>query len=302
MPREISAELLSAVSADVGEGPAWDEGSDCLVWVDIVAGTVHLTNEDGSPRSEFAVGRHVGAALPRDSGGWLLATREGFAVLDPSGRTEPLLDILGLDTSIRFNDGKCDAWGRAFAGTMAYDERPGVGSLFRLDNGPRAEEVISGVTISNGLGWSPDSSVLYYVDTGAPCVDAYEYDVETGSIGSKETLCTLPGGSGAPDGLTVDDDGCIWVALWGGAAVYRYSPAGLLDTVVRLPATQVTSCTFGGASGDILFITTARYRLEEHQLAREPLAGGLFAVRPGVSGAPAIPWVDVRSVRQEVTS
>jgi sugar lactone lactonase YvrE len=282
MTRTISAELVDDAGARLGEGPAYDARRDRLIWVDILGKRVHLCDRSGRRLASHDVGRHVGAALPAADGTVLLAAREGFATLDPDGTVRPLLDVLGDRPELRFNDGKCDPAGRAFAGTMAYDSTPGVASLYRLDPGPAATPVVDGLSISNGLGWSPDGTVMYVTDTPERAVDAFDYDVGTGQLSGRRPAAR-PAGPGFPDGMCVDDDGALWVALWGGYAVRRYTPDGRLDAEVTLPVPYVTSCCF---VTDTLFITTAKGQGDEPL----PLAGGLFAVRPGVGGPPATPW------------
>ncbi|MFF0450014.1 SMP-30/gluconolactonase/LRE family protein [Streptomyces sp. NPDC004609] len=176
---------------------------------------------------------------------------------------------------MRFNDGGCDPDGRFYCGTMAYDVAPGRGSLLRLDTDGSVTRVLTGVTISNGLAWSPDTA------TGR--VDAFDYDTERG-LTARRTAVRIPDAAGLPDGLAVDAEGHLWVALWGGSAVHRYTPQGRLDAVVELPATQVTACAFGGPDLDRLYITTSRMGLDP---AAEPLAGALFRADVGVPGLPA---------------
>lgn len=269
-----------------GEGPIWDERSNRLLWVDIPAGVVHSL-DPASGRSEPAVvvGRAVGAAAPRATGGYVLAVREGFAVHDGVELlpvAAPLADL----SDLRMNDGRCDRAGRYWAGSMADVAGRGEGSLFRLDAAGACDPVVGGVGLSNGLDWSPDSSTLYYVDTLTAGVDAFDFDLDDGVVSRRRRFIDIPPAEGAPDGLTVDADGWVWIALWGGACVRRYSPDGVLDAEVRLPVSQVTSCGFGGPSLDVLFVTSASGGLDDAARQREPHAGGLFCVNAGVSGQP----------------
>lgn len=288
-PRSLTADVLDPATSELGEGPRWDAAAGVLVRVDILGGLVLLADAEGARLATHPIGRHVGAALPAEGGGWLLAAREGFAVLAPDGAVRPLLAVLADRPDLRYNDAACDPAGRAFAGTMAYDRTPGAAVLHRLDPGPRATAVLDRLTISNGLGWSPDGLTMYAVDSDPGVVRAFDYAPDQGTPSRGRTLLEdLPGG--VPDGLCVDGDGCLWVAVNGGGAVHRYTPAGALDAVVGLPVPQVTSCCFGGPAGDRLFVTTAREGLDPGEAARQPLAGALFAVDPGVSGPPATPW------------
>jgi sugar lactone lactonase YvrE len=282
MVHESTAEIFVPAGATLGEGPSWDAAAGCLAWVDILGPSVHLTEPDGSTRATYRLDRHVGAVLP-GSPGYLLARRDGFATLDPAtGTVTPLLSVLGDRPELRFNDAKAGPDGRVFAGTMPYDESLGkVGELLRLDPGPVATRVHGPVSLSNGLGWSPDHRLMYYVDTPTSEVTVFDYDVDTATPHSPRTLATIE--TGHPDGLCVDDEGCVWVALHGGSAVHRYTPQGRLDATIRLPATNVTSCAFG--PGGRLYITTARQGDED-----QPLAGGLFVAEPGVTGPPAVAW------------
>jgi sugar lactone lactonase YvrE len=287
VPRRLTADVIDPAGAVLGEGPAWDSDAGCLVWVDILGRRVHLTEPDGGRRRSYELDRHVGAVLPAAAGGWLLARRDGFARLDPDGSVRPLLDVLTDRPDLRFNDAKCDPRGRAFAGTMPYDDSVRLqGHLFRLDPGPTATPVYGPTSLSNGLGWSPDARRMYFIDTPTGNVAVFDYDLDSATPHDPRTFVRVE--TGLPDGMCVDDDGCLWVALWGGSAVHRYTPDGRLDTVVALPVTQVSCAAFG--PGGRLYITTASVDLDDAQRAAQPLAGALFAVEPGVSGPVATPW------------
>ncbi len=201
-----------------------------------------------------------------------------------------LLDVLADRPGLRFNDAKCDPMGRAWAGTIEAAMTPGTGTLYRLDPGPVATPVLGGLTVSNGLGWSPDARTMWFADSADRFIRGFDYEPELGRLGAGHLAIELQATAGKADGLCVDDDGYVWVGLWGGSAVHRYAPDGRLDTIVRVPAAQVTSCAFGGSDGSTLFITTARVGLSAEALQLEPYAGGLFVVEPGVTGPPATPW------------
>lgn len=285
MMRTLSAELFHQSAALVGEGPSWDSDDGCLVWVDGPAGRVHQTEPDGNPRRYLDVGQHVGVALPRRGGGWLLATGTDFAELSAAGVLTPLLTV--TDDARRFNDGKCDPCGRALAGTLAHDRTPSAGALHRLDPGPSATPILTEITLSNGLGWSPDGRIMYHIDTPTRRIRRFGYDLDTGTASDRGTLVEIDADAGLPDGMCVDDAGCIWVALWGGGTVRRYTPHGRLDTVIELPVSRPTSCCF---AGDRLFITTAQKGLDAAGLAAEPWAGSVLAATPGITGPAATPW------------
>jgi sugar lactone lactonase YvrE len=277
---EVAVEQRSLL----GEGPTWDRNHDALVWVDILGGAVHLWPASSSPTA-FEVQAHVGAALPAVGGGWLLAVQDGFAAMSESGDVRPLLSVhRGRRKDLRFNDGKVDPRGRAWAGTMSYAEQPGQGALYRLDPGPTATPMIDAVGVSNGLGWSPDRRSFYYVDSLAMALREFDYDEHDATIGNERTLTTLPADEGYLDGLCVDDEGCIWVAIWNGGCVNRYTPKGVLDSVVHVPVDRPTSCCIG--PGGVLYITSARHGSSDEQLARQPWAGAVFATEVS-TGAPA---------------
>jgi sugar lactone lactonase YvrE len=281
---EVAVEQLSLL----GEGPAWDRNHNALVWVDILGGAVHRWLPSGSPTT-FDVHTHVGAALPAVGGGWLLAVQDGFATMSEDGEVRPLLSVHhGRREDLRFNDGKVDPAGRAWAGTMAYSEESREGRLYRLDPGPTATPLIEGVGVSNGLGWSPDRRMFYYVDSLAMALRVFDYDEHEGTIRNERTLVTFPSDEGYLDGLCIDDDGCIWVAIWDGGHVNRYTSEGALDSVVKVPVDRPTSCCIG--PGGMLYITSARHGLSEEQLARQPWAGAVFAAEVTTTAPPATLW------------
>jgi sugar lactone lactonase YvrE len=288
---ELRAEPCSPVRVDHAEGPFWFE--DRFGWVDLMAGHLWLAGFDGTnltePRS-YDVGMPLGAAVPRMGGGWMLAAGAAFHALDEDGTVTRLIDDLADPAVIRMNDGKCDPSGRFWAGTMAFDEAAGAGSFYVFDSAVR--NVLDDVTISNGLGWSPDRRTMYYIDTPTKRVDAFDYDEETGAVSGRRTVVDIEVGS--PDGMTVDDEGCLWVALWGGGAVHRYTPDGRLAATVPLPVTSVTSCCFGGPDRSTLFVTTSQQGITPEQLKKEPEAGRVFRVDPGVTGPAATPYAAVR--------
>ena len=297
MTQEWSAELVLDAGAALGEGPSWDAVGSSLVWVDITRGLVHRVDEGGREQQPVSVGTDVGAALPAADGGLLLATRDGFRLADAAGEVRPFLTFLDDRPGLRMNDATCDRRGRAFGGSLADDGTPGGGSLYRLEAGPAVVTLVDAVTVSNGLGWSPADDRMYYVDSPTERVDVFAYDLDDGAPSGRATLVDLraagqlPPGC-VPDGLCVDDSGALWVAVHGAGAVHRYTPDGRLDAVVRVPTRMTTSCAFGGVDGATLFITTAAGALSDAERRAEPYAGGLFAVRPGVTGPPATPWRD----------
>ncbi len=282
------AELVLDAKADLGEGPIWDDRRGQLVWVDIMAGRVNLFDPLTGGNRSIEVGVPVGAAALRESGGLVLAVKDGFAALDTeTGTMSRLGGFPDAADDIRMNDAKCDRQGRLWAGTMALDLREGAGAFYRLDPDGGVSAMLTDVTCSNGTDWSPDGKLMYYVDSMTRRIDCFDYDALSGAVSGRRTFVAIELQDAAPDGLTVDSEGNIWVALWGGWCVRCYSPDAKLIGSVEVPASQSSSCTFGGEELDELYITSARTGLSEADLAGQPLAGGLFRIRPGVKGVRA---------------
>ena len=278
-------EVVIGPGARLGEGPVWDARSGRLAWIDVLSSQILLTDVATSQTEVIEVPSHVGAVAPRAAGGFVAALQDGFWVVG-DGPTRRITSVAEAGPSLRFNDGKCDPAGRFWAGTMAYDEKPGAGALYRLDPDGRASLMLDGVTISNGLAWSLDGLTMYYIDTPTRRIDAFSFSPGTGEISDRRPVISIPAELGLPDGLTIDAEGGLWVALWGGAAVHRYVD-GRLDAVVTLPVSQPTSCAFGGENLDELYVTSAREGLSLEQREAQALAGAVFRIRPGVRGLPA---------------
>lgn len=276
----MHAEQLTGPDAFHAEGPVWSPSWGGLRWVDMLAGDVLSLAEDGSV-SRRHVGEVAAALRPRESGGAIIAVQRGVALEAPDG-TLTALPELWSDESVRMNEGGCDPAGRFLCGSMAYDAREGAGTLYRIDPSGLTETVLEGVTISNGIDWSPDGTIAYYNDTPTQTVAMFDSDLEHGLTG-RRTFASIDAEDGSPDGLTVDSDGSVWVALYGGSAVRRYGPDGEVEAVVELPVTNITACTFGGADLEQLFITTTRENLPE---GVQPAAGAIFVCTPGVRGRP----------------
>jgi sugar lactone lactonase YvrE len=276
----MRAEQLTAPVAYHAEGPVWSERWGGLRWVDMFAGDVLQLASDGTVE-RVHVGEVAAALRPRRAGGAVIGVERGFVLEHSDGRLESLGEV-SSDETVRMNEGACDPDGRFYCGSMAYDKRPGAGTLYRLDPDRSVHVVLEGVTVSNGLEWSPEGSRAYYNDTDTYRTDVFDYDAEFGLTG-RRTFVEMPGDVGRPDGLTVDAEGGVWVAINRGGAVHRYTPEGDLDAVVDVPARKVTACTFGGQRLDRLFITTSREDLEPGE---DPLAGSVFRADPGVRGLP----------------
>jgi sugar lactone lactonase YvrE len=288
MTRVLEADVAVPAQCQLGEGPVWDPGRGLLVWVDILAGHVHAIDPGSGARTWFEAGDPVGAVGLTRSGGLVLALVDGFALADHDGQRLTRLPGFSIDRSaIRFNDGKPDPWGNFCAGTMAWDEtgRP-PGSLYRLSPDGTVTELFGNVGLSNGLDWSNDQRLFYYADSNSGRVDLFDTDPDTGALAGRRPFVTVPEADGIPDGLTLDAEGCLWLAVWGSGEVRRFTPDCRLDTVVRLPARQVTSAAFGGPDLGTLYITTAWEGLTPADLAEQPHAGDIFACTPGVTGRP----------------
>jgi sugar lactone lactonase YvrE len=286
----MKADLLLDARASLGEGACWDARTNVLWWVDIEAERLHRYDPRTGRAERWPTGQKVGFVQPRAAGGLVLGLQKGLAFFDPDAAAlevfaQPEPDRPGN----RFNDGKCDPAGRLWAGTMDLDGSLGRGALYRVDPNRTIHRVIDGVTISNGLAWSRDASTLYYVDTATARVDALAFDLATGAVSDRRPAIAVDERLGSPDGMTIDAEGLLWVAHWDGGAVRRWDPrTGRQVDSIELPVDRVTSCAFGGAALDELYITTASVGLDPRQRERQPHAGSLFVCRPGVCGRPAV--------------
>jgi sugar lactone lactonase YvrE len=278
-------ELASDVISGIGENPFWDVEQGKVVWVDIATQEVRRLEPQSRRYEAWHMGQHVGAVVPRASGGMVVALGDGFGGLDPVDGSVRLFAPLDLDSAVlQLNDCQCDSRGRLWAGT--YGASAQAACLYRLDPDHSLTVMLEGVTASNGIGWSPDDRLMYYIDSREQRVDVFDFDLSRGEITNRRPLVNVPRGDGVPDGLCVDAEGLIWVAIFGGAALHRYTPAGDLDGRVAVPALNVTSCAFGGPDLSSLYITSATASMSPTQLESYPRAGGLFVSRPGVRGQP----------------
>ncbi|MGX7680309.1 SMP-30/gluconolactonase/LRE family protein [Jatrophihabitans sp. DSM 45814] len=279
----------------LSEGPRWDAERAELLWVDILGRHLHrgqvLPNGQLRLVSTLNISRHVGAVAPVSGGGYVLAAGNGFLYVDPDDAVHELAQAAVGHDDVRMNDGACDPQGRFWAGTMAYDESPGAGSLYRLELDGSCTTVLEGLTISNGIGWSPDGRTMYLVDSGPRRIIAFAFDPENGALSGRRTIVQLDEGTATPDGLTVDDEGCLWVAVWDSGSVRRYLPDGSLLATVPMPVGRPTSCAFGGQDRTTLFVTSARNGLSPAALGQQPDAGRVFSVRGlGVTGPACIAY------------
>ncbi|MDX2595085.1 SMP-30/gluconolactonase/LRE family protein [Streptomyces sp. WI03-4A] len=275
-------EVAVRARAALGEGPTWDAATGRLLWLDVLGMRIHTYDPATGRRTVRTTEQHIGAAKPRAGGGLVLNLRDGVGLLDPDGafrwlHHEPV-------AGRRANDAAVAPDGSLWAGTMRYDEATGGGTLSRLTGDGDVRTVLPDVTVSNGTGWSPDGGLMYYADTPTRRVDVFDVDGDT--VRDRRTLVEIEEGAGFPDGLTVDAEGCVWVALWDGGTVRRYTPSGELDRVVPLPTPRTTACVFGGPDLTDLYITTAHVGLS----APHPLSGSVLVVPGAGRGLPQPPF------------
>jgi len=285
MSRFSKIEVFQPVPARLGEGPCWHPQRQTLWWVDILGQQYFEADLSGRAPRRMDSGQMVGAVAPTREGGLIAALHRGICLVDPdSGVAQPFASALGHDPErFRFNDGKVDPHGRFWAGTLALDFHPGESRLFRVDTQGTVTVMREGVSISNGLAWSPDGGTLYYIDSPTRTVQSFAFDAETGTLGPSVVAISLTEADGWPDGCCMDAEGNLWVAHWGAAKVTRWDPRRhrLLETVT-LPVRNITSCAFGGARLEHLFITSA---MDPEKSTLEPEAGYVFRLDPGTAGA-----------------
>ncbi|MFE5117817.1 SMP-30/gluconolactonase/LRE family protein [Streptomyces sp. NPDC056669] len=280
MSTRPSLDIAVRASAVLGEGPTWDAAARRLIWVDILSSRVHTYDPATGRRTTLATEQHVGAAKPRAGGGLVVNLRDGIGVYGADGGFDWLLReaVPGR----RGNDAAVAPDGALWAGTMRYDETAGGGTLSRIGADGSATGFLPEVTVSNGIGWSPDGRLMYYIDTPTRRIDVFDVDDADGPLAaSRRPFAEVEEGAGFPDGLCVDADGAVWVALWDGAAIRRYAPDGTLDRVVELPFPRPTACAFGGADLTDLYLTSARVGLGA---AAPPLAGSLLVIEGAGQG------------------
>ncbi|MBQ1099997.1 SMP-30/gluconolactonase/LRE family protein [Streptomyces sp. b94] len=287
-PTGTAYDVAVRAEASLGEGPTWDPKTRRLLWIDILNSRVHTYDPATGRRTVRRTDQHVGAVKPRAGGGLVLNLRDGIGLLDPDDTFRWL--HREVVPGRRANDAAVAPDGTLWAGTMRYDEAPGGGSLSRVTGDGTVEVLLGDVAVSNGTGWSPDGRLMYHVDSPTRRIDVFDVfeDADSGAgegrITGRRRLATIEDGAGFPDGLCVDAEGCVWVALWDGGAVRRYTPSGDLDRVIPLPVPRVTACAFGGPGLTDLYITTARVG----PTAPHPLAGSVLVV-PGAGRGVAQP-------------
>jgi len=280
-----NVELCARFNAFLGEGPVWDEDQQALWWVDIFDRLVHRFDPKSGEDECYTFDEPVGAVALRGSGGLVVVLASRVVTWAAgSPRREVVAQLAGEEARHRLNDARCDHNGNLWVGSVSEDKQPNAASLYRLDTAGRLQPILRGVTISNGLDWTPSGDEFYYIDSPTQSIDVFRFAADSGRLDDRRVAVSIASTDGLPDGMTVDADGFIWVALYGGGRVRRYAPDGMLDMEIQLPVSQVTSCTFGGPDLMDLYITTGRKDLPDDQAHAQPLAGALFRCRPGVRG------------------
>jgi sugar lactone lactonase YvrE len=275
----MNAELIFDARATLGEGPVWDAKTQTLYWLDILEKRIYADNELFAELDDL-----IGCMSLCKNGHFILGKRASFVDFEPATAQQTILFALNESADNRMNDGKCDPSGRFVAGTMNMNENGATGRLYSVDN-QNIRTLLSGVTISNGMAWSPDHKTFYYIDTPTREIKAFDYDVSTGEIANQRVPIRIPQSMGWPDGMTSDMQGNLWIAMWGGAQVTKWNPKkGELLETISVPALHTSSCVFGGKDRNELFITSARYHMSEADIEKYPLSGGLFKVITNVEG------------------
>lgn len=282
-------ELVVDANAILAEGPCWDHNNQVLYWVDIKGKDLHVFDPETEKDRKIHIGQFVGTVAPSGEKEVVLALENGFHLLNLD--TEELTFLKDPEEDMpenRFNDGKCDAMGRFWAGTMDKDGESNAGSLYCLDRNLEIRTIESDLGISNGLAWNKENTVFYFIDTPTQSVAAYDFDLESGAVSNKRTVIKVSDDEGFPDGMTIDEEGMLWIAHYNGHQVGRWNPeTGKMIESIQLPVSQVTCCTFGGKNLDELYITTGRENLDDEALASQPLAGSVFRVKTETKGIKA---------------
>lgn len=283
-----NAEIVLDAKAILGEGAIWHPAEKKLYWVDIEGMKFHVFDPETKKDHHFPVGSRIGTVVPVKGGGAIVALQKGIHTIDTNTGELTLVSQPLTDPDIRFNDGKCDPAGRFWVGTMHLAVKENTAVLYRLNKKGKAEQVLDQLTISNGIVWTADSKTMYLIDTPTGNVQAFDYHQERGEIKNGRVVIRIPSSEGHPDGMTIDEEGKLWIALYGGWGVVCCDPAsGELLEKINVPVPNTTSCAFGGEKLDTLYITTARNGLADEELNKFPLSGGIFAAKPGAKGVKA---------------
>ena len=280
------AYLVLKVETKLGEGAIWNHKSQELFWVDIEGKTLHIYNPALRQDQIFRLDQRIGTVVPTSERKAVVALEDGIYMMDlRRGATDLLVRPAEHGEGLRFNDGKCDPAGRIWVGSMHLQQTPGAAALYRIDAAGNAAKMLDSVTISNGIVWSSDQKTMYYIDTHLGNVRAFDYDNASGEISNERVVINVPEEMGFPDGMTIDAEDMLWIALWRGQGVGRWNPqTGKLLSKINVPATNVTSVAFGGPELDTLYITTASIDMTAEQQEQFPDAGSLYMAVPGVKG------------------
>lgn len=281
--------LVIDSKSTLGEGAIWNYKTGELLWINSKGEILNFYNPETGTNKEMFTGQMIGTVVPTESGDVLVALQNGiYSFNTDTGSKKLLLDPEEDLPNNRFNDGKCDPAGRFWAGTMSTVGKKNAGTLYRFHSDTSIHKMVENVSISNGIVWSLDKTKMYYIDTPTQKVMGFDYNDTTGEISNPKIAVNVPSEMGSPDGMTIDADGNIWVALWGGFAVACWNPeTGELIRTIEVPAKNVTSCAFGDNDLETLYITTAREGTSDEELQNYPNAGGVFKTRPGVKGVEA---------------
>jgi len=283
-------EVVFHHSCELGEGPVWDAESNSILWLDILNGQIHEFSSYSNAFRSLDVRQMIGCIGITSDGNLIAGLKNGIGLIN---RTTAQVEMIAQPEQHmpgnRFNDGKCDPAGRFWAGTMAISEEPGAGNLYVVNHNRSIQKMKTGVSISNGLAWSSDGQTMYYIDSPTHKVFAFDFDLNNGNISNERIIIQIPETDGSPDGMTIDTEGMLWIAHWGGWQVSRWDPqSGKKIMQIAMPVEKVTSCSFGGSHLNDLYITSARVGLLDDELKMQPLAGSLFVVKNcGYQGIPA---------------
>ena len=298
-----NAMLILDTRSVLGEGPIWNNEKGQLYWIDIERRQLHIYTPNNDRLESFPTNERIGTVVPVASGGALVALQNGIFTMDLSdGAMKLITNPLDTVSDVRFNDGKCDPVGRFWVGSMAMNEKQGTASLYMMNDQHQVKKMLGNVTISNGIVWSLDQKTMYYIDTPTMQIQAFDFDVATGDITNPRVVVAVPEGMGAPDGMTIDEEGMLWVGMWGGSAVARFNPEnGELIQKVEVPAINITACAFGGAQLDTLYITTATQGMNAEQLKEYPHSGwpGLLLSPVLKECLPIFMWITARKLQKK---
>jgi sugar lactone lactonase YvrE len=280
----MTPEPVFMVKPKLGEGPVWDDREQVLYWLDVFLPAINRFDPATGTNIAVRLEQPIYAMALRATGGAIGSFADGIGFLDLD---QGAIEIIGdpkAGRAVNFNDGKCDRRGRFWTGTMAKDWSTPIGGLYCADPSRRISQMDDDIVLSNGLGWSPDNRTMYFTDFGRRVIYAYDFDIETGAIRARRPFIEIPAEAGFPDGMTVDAEGCLWVAHWDGWRVTRYGPSGEALQIFRMPVQRPTSCAFGGPDLSVLYVTSARMGLTDDALESTPLAGSIFAIQTDTAG------------------